>query len=242
MFKEDLLLLTKRNIEQWNSDFVGASPQQVLSYFAGKFDGHICFASSMGMEDQVITEMLSGIEPRMRVFTLDTGRLFQETCDLIQITGSRYNINIEVFFPDAEKVESMVNQHGINLFYESAANRKLCCRIRKIEPLARALKGMNAWVTGIRKEQATTRQDHMIIEWDENNGLIKINPLIDWSEADVLNYINEKNIPINTLHAKGFKSIGCLPCTRAVTTGEDPRAGRWWWENKGHKECGLHYR
>lgn len=240
MFKEDLIFLTKQNIEHWNKDLEGANPIQVLSYFEGKFGQKITFASSMGLEDQIITQMIAGLSGKISIFTLDTGRLHQETYDLIQKTNSRYKMNIKVIFPDAVDIEKMVIEKGINLFYESIENRKLCCYNRKIKPLSKALKGKCAWITGIRREQAATRSNSSLIEWDDNHGLIKVNPLINWSKKDVSEYIKEYNIPINALHDKGYKSIGCLPCTKAVEPGEDPRSGRWWWENQGHKECGLH--
>ncbi|MCF8233973.1 MAG: phosphoadenylyl-sulfate reductase [Bacteroidales bacterium] len=230
------------NIKELQNNLEGLPAKKVLSFVLSKFGRDIAFASSMGAEDQVITSMVAGIHKDIKIFTLDTGRLFQETYDLIQKTNSRYNINIETVFPDARKVEAMVKEKGVNLFYESVENRKQCCHIRKIEPLKRALKGKNAWITGLRSEQAPTRSNIKVVEWDEANELIKINPLIDWTEEDVWDYIRENNVPYNKLHDKGFKSIGCLPCTKAVKADEDARAGRWWWENQGHKECGLHKR
>ena len=158
------------------------------------------------------------------------------------VTKSRYKINIDVYFPIAEKIQKMVNEKGINLFYDSVENRKECCFIRKIEPLQRAFKGLDAWICGLRRDQSVTRQDMKLVEWDDNNKLIKINPLIDWSEEHLWDYIKENNVPYNKLHDKGFPSIGCQPCTRAIEKGEDVRAGRWWWENPETKECGLHKR
>ena len=149
---------------------------------------------------------------------------------------------MQVFFPDHQKIEAMVNSKGINLFYESVENRKLCCNLRKIEPLKRAFDGLKVWICGLRREQSVTRNTMQKVEWDEANGLIKLNPLIDWSETDVWNFIQSNKIPYNPLHDKGFPSIGCLPCTRAIIPGEDIRAGRWWWENPETKECGLHKR
>ncbi len=184
--------------------------------------------------------MIAEINPKTKIFTLDTGRLFQETYDLLDLTNKKYNINIEVFFPDTEKVELMVKDKGINLFYESFENRKFCCHIRKIEPLHRALKNRDAWICGLRNEQSSSRQNTKVVEWDEQNGLLKINPLIHWSEAEVWDFIRQHNIPYNKLHDKGFPSIGCSPCTRAIKPGEDSRSGRWWWEMDGKKECGLH--
>jgi phosphoadenosine phosphosulfate reductase len=176
-----------------------------------------------------------------RVFTLDTGRLNQETYDCMDAIRERYGIQIEVFFPDSNGVEKMVRENGLNLFYNSVELRKLCCGVRKVEPLNRALKGLDAWMTGLRREQAVTRADVRRIELDEDHGnIIKINPLVDWSYGDVWDYIRRKSVPYNRLHKQGYPSIGCAPCTRAVKPGEDLRAGRWWWENPNAKECGLH--
>ena len=178
----------------------------------------------------------------MKIFTLDTGRLFPETYDIINQTSQHYGIRIDVYFPDREQIENMVKNKGVNLFYESVENRKLCCHNRKIEPLNRALSGMDAWITGIRKDQTLSRFDAKPVEWDERYGLIKINPLYKWTEKMVWEYIGKYKVPYNALHDKGFPSIGCQPCTRAVNPGDDPRSGRWWWEDQGHKECGLHER
>jgi len=176
----------------------------------------------------------------IKIFTLDTGRLFEETYDLLDIAEKKYKLNIGIYFPDAQHIEKMVHEKGINLFYESVENRKLCCHLRKVEPLKRALSEMEVWISGLRREQALTRKESKIVEWDESNNLIKINPLIDWTRKQVWNYITERKIPYNSLHDKGYASIGCLPCTRAILPGEDERAGRWWWENSENKECGLH--
>ncbi len=195
----------------------------------------------MGAEDQVLTHMIVSIDPNVKIFTLDTGRLFQETYDLIDRTNSRYKIKIQPYFPEAQKVEKMVHDKGVNLFYESIENRKFCCYLRKIEPLQRALKGCDMWITGLRKEQSVTRQNNELVEIDENNtGKLKLNPLISWTSDMVWDYIKVNNVPYNVLHDKGFPSIGCLPCTRAIQPGEDIRAGRWWWEQPENKECGLH--
>ncbi|MBE9481984.1 MAG: phosphoadenylyl-sulfate reductase [Bacteroidetes bacterium] len=231
-----------KQIENLNKKFQNSSPQEVISFFLTKYPDKIAFATSLGIEDQVITEMIVSINKSVKIFTLDTGRLFQETYDLIQKTNSRYKINIEIYFPDTKQVEEMVKEKGINLFYESIKNRKFCCHVRKIESLKRVLNKFDVWITGLRKEQSEIRANDKLIEWDKLNGLIKVNPLIKWTEKDVWNYIKEKNIPYNSLHNKGFKSIGCVPCTRAVEYSEDSRSGRWWWENDGHKECGLHKR
>lgn len=232
---EDLIADLNRKVEGWG-------PQQVLSFFLREYRGKISLASSMGAEDQVLTDMIVGIDPQTRIFTLDTGRLYQETYDLIQHTNEEYGISIEVLFPDYEKVQQMVGEKGINLFYKSIENRRLCCHIRKNESLKRALKGVGVWICGLRKDQTVTRFFNRMVEWDEQHGLIKLNPLINWTEKQVWEYIRENQVPYNILHDKGFPSIGCKPCTRAVQPGEDSRAGRWWWENSEHKECGLHNR
>jgi len=188
-----------------------------------------------------LIDMWAKINPKFRIFTLDTGRLPQETYNLMEEIRKRYNLNIEFYFPDYHKVEEMLNKYGPNLFYESVELRKLCCNIRKVEPLNRALKDLSAWVCGLRREQSITRQDIQKIEIDTaHNGIYKINPLADWKDADVWNYIRENHIPYNALHDKGYPSIGCAPCTRAIKPGEDIRAGRWWWERPEQKECGLH--
>jgi phosphoadenosine phosphosulfate reductase len=228
------------SIQNLNKQFKDSDPQKVLEYFISNYKKEIAFASSMGAEDQIITHFLSQIDKSVRIFTLDTGRLFPETYSLISRTKSHFEINIEIFFPDTANIEKMVNSKGINLFYESIENRKLCCNIRKIEPLKRAFKGLKVWICGLRREQAVTRQNMQMVEWDNENQLIKINPLINWKEDDIWNFINKQGIPYNKLHDKGFPSIGCQPCTRSISKEEDVRAGRWWWENPETKECGLH--
>ena len=184
--------------------------------------------------------MVVKIDPATKIFTLDTGRLFYETYELMEKTCLRYGISISVYFPEAGRVERMVTEKGINLFYGSVENRKECCHVRKVEPLRRAFEGLDVWICGLRRSQSITRADGQLVEWDEDNGLIKLNPLIGWSEDEVWSYIRENHVPYNTLHDKGFPSIGCQPCTRAVMPGEDIRAGRWWWENQDTRECGLH--
>lgn len=223
------------------NDLLDSKPAEVvLDYMFRSFDGKVGFSTSLGLEDQVITHMLTSIHKSAYIFTLDTGRLFPETYDLIDLTSKKYDINIKVFFPEAQSVQEMVNEKGINLFYDSIENRQLCCSVRKLEPLKRAFEGLDAWVCGLRKGQSPTRKDIKTIEWDSKNEIIKVNPLINWSLDDVWNYINGHKVPYNRLHDKGFPSIGCQPCTRAVMPGEDIRAGRWWWENPDTKECGLH--
>jgi len=229
-----------KEIDQWNKQLANSSAEEIIALFISKFIDKIALSTSLGLEDQVLTEIVSRVSPAIEIFTLDTGRLFPETYDLIDLTSKKYKKTIKVYFPDSKDVEQMVAEKGINLFYDSIENRKLCCGIRKIQPLKRALKGLDAWITGLRREQSITRTNLNIVEWDEANQLIKVNPLINWTENDVWNYINKKNIPYNKLHKKGFASIGCQPCTRAIENEEDVRAGRWWWENPETKECGLH--
>ena len=229
-------------VDLLNQRFGFSDTTEVLEYFLTHFKGKVAFASSLGAEDQVITEIMASIDPASRIFTLDTGRMFPESYDVIERTIARYKIKIGIFFPERTAVEKMVNMEGISLFYDSIENRKLCCHIRKIEPLNRALEGLDVWISGLRRSQSVTRTEIKLVEWDENHKMIKVNPLINWTEEQVWDYIKLKNIPYNRLHDQGFPSIGCQPCTRAVQPGEDVRAGRWWWENEFQKECGLHVR
>jgi len=227
-------------IERLNKNFSKLTPTDVLRFVAEKFKNKICFASSMGAEDQVITDLIAKAGLSIPIFTLDTGRLFEETYQLISATTKRYGINIEIYFPVAKEVQEMVNTKGINLFYDSLESRKLCCEIRKKHPLKNAFKGRVAWICGLRSEQAISRFATKLFEDDEANGLIKINPLVRWTEKQVWDYIKTNNVPYNKLHDKNFPSIGCACCTRAVNPGDDVRAGRWWWEEPEQKECGLH--
>lgn len=232
--------MTRQVADSLNEKLKNSSPTEILEFAAQEFKSKIRFASSMGVEDQVITHIIAKEKIPVEIFTLDTGRMFHETYELIEKTEARYDITIKIYFPDATEVEDMVNAKGINLFYKSIENRKMCCGIRKIKPLKRALEGMNAWVTGLRREQSPTRNDMQVVEWDEANQLIKINPLLEWTEQQTWDFVNQHKIPYNALHDKGFPSIGCQPCTRAIQPGEDIRSGRWWWENPDTKECGLH--
>ncbi len=227
-------------VNKLNERFIGKEPEEVLSYFLEAYRGHIALASSLSIEDQVLTAMICRIRPETRIFTLDTGRLFPETYSLIERTNMTYGIKIQLFFPDYKQVEKMVAEHGVNLFYENVEKRRLCCHIRKLEPLKRAFDGLKVWICGLRHEQSVTRTDIRMVEWDEPHRLLKLNPLINWTEKQVWDYIHGHGVPYNKLHDQGFPSIGCQPCTRAVKPGEDIRAGGWWWENPLHKECGLH--
>jgi phosphoadenosine phosphosulfate reductase len=229
-------------IDQWNNDLQDKNPMGVIAYFVDYFGDRIVLSTSLGLEDQVITALVLRQKRDTEVFTLDTGRLFPETYDLIARTNKYFGIRMKIYFPDPEKVEEMVASHGINLFYDSVENRKMCCGIRKVAQLPRAFQGKEAWICGLRKDQSVSRFFSKLVEWDANNGLIKINPLIRWTIKDVWDYIKSHNIPYNLLHDRGFPSIGCEPCTRAIEPGEDVRAGRWWWESDLGKECGLHKR
>jgi phosphoadenosine phosphosulfate reductase len=232
----------KEQIEALNQRYSQATAEELLSGFLAEYKGKIALSSSLGIEDQVLTHMVCKIDKSTKIFTLDTGRLFPETYDLIHRTNHKYGIKMSVYFPEAGQVEEMVNTKGINLFFESVENRKLCCNIRKIQPLKRAFAGLEVWICGLRREQSVTRHDMQRIEWDESNGIIKLNPLIEWTEEGIKEFIKANGIPYNPLHDKGYPSIGCQPCTRAIFAGEDIRAGRWWWENPDTKECGLHKR
>ena len=214
----------------------------ILCWAFDKFSPKLALACSFQAEESVLIDMMHRMRGAdFRIFTLDTGRLNQETYDCMDAIRQRYGVSVEVYFPDAEKVQDMVRSHGLNLFYNSVELRKLCCGIRKVEPLNRALRELNAWMTGLRREQAVTRSEVRKIELDRDHGsIVKINPLVDWSYDQVWYYIREHNVPYNRLHNQGYPSIGCAPCTRAVKPGEDLRAGRWWWENPDTKECGLH--
>jgi len=217
------------------------APEDLLRWGLQTFGDRVALASSFGAEDMVLIDMLFQLSDRPRIFTLDTGRLPQETYDAIEAVRTRYGARIEVYAPQAHALEEMVRVHGPNLFYRSVALRKVCCQVRKVEPLQRALAGLDAWISGLRRAQAVTRARIARVEIDAaNGGLVKINPLADWSWEQVWTYMRARNVPYNALHDRGYSSIGCAPCTRAVQPGEDLRAGRWWWEQDAQKECGLH--
>jgi phosphoadenosine phosphosulfate reductase len=198
------------------------------------------FASSFGAEDMVLLDLVHRLGTDIEIFTLDTGRLHQETHDLIARAQQVYRLPVRILSPEAAELEPFVTQHGINAFYDSVELRKRCCAIRKLAPLQRALQGKALWITGLRREQSVTRTDVEVLAFDTANGLMKLNPLADWSEADVWAYVHRYDVPTSALHARGYPSIGCAPCTRAVKPGEDARAGRWWWEQPASRECGLH--
>ncbi len=233
--------MLNERIQQLSAKAKDLGPAQVLDLVFREFGPQVAFATSLGEEDQVLTDMIARHAPGIEVFTLDTGRLFAETYELLAKNQKKYpQLTLKVYYPDTKAVEEMVKSKGINLFYESVENRKLCCGVRKVEPLRRALAGKVAWITGLRRSQSLTRSDAQVFEWDEANGKIKINPLIDWSLERVRAYVKEHRVDVSPLHTQGFISIGCQPCTRAIKPGEDIRAGRWWWEQPESKECGLH--
>jgi phosphoadenosine phosphosulfate reductase len=227
-------------IDQLNAAFVGATLPERLRLLREAVAGRGVFTSSFGIEDQALTHALSQAKVDFEVATLDTGRLFPETYDVWQRTEETYALRIRAFYPRAEAVEALVADQGVNGFYYGLDMRKACCEVRKIEPLARALEGVALWVTGLRGDQNAHRANLRFVEWDEERGLVKANPLLDFSRDDVVTYANANHVPVNALHEKGFVSIGCAPCTRAIKPGEPERAGRWWWESEEKKECGLH--
>lgn len=230
---------TAEQIQQLNGKLKTA--EEVLKWALDSLHPRIALASSFGAEDVVVIDMLMKINPKARIFTLDTGRLNQETYDVMDEIRNKYNTNIEVMFPDSNEVEQMVRVNGMNLFYQSIGNRKLCCGIRKVHPLKKMLSTLDGWITGLRADQTGVRSSAQKIEIDpQHNGIIKVNPIIDWTWDETWNYIKKNNVPYNKLHDKGYPSIGCEPCTRAIKPGEPLRAGRWWWETDPEKECGLH--
>jgi len=230
-----------QSLDVLDAELESKTAEEILEWTLQKYQEKIALASSFGAEDVVLIDMLVKINSSARIFTLDTGRLPQETYEVIDKIKEKYKINIEVYFPDTESVQKMVNEFGFNLFYKSIELRQLCCKVRKIEPLNRALRNLDVWICGLRREQSVTRKDIKKIEIDQvHNSILKINPLTDWTEKQVWDYIKENNVPYNKLHEQNYPSIGCAPCTRAIKSGKDIRAGRWWWESPEKKECGLH--
>lgn len=228
--------ITVKTLLEKTKDF---SLEETLSFLVNEYKDKVIFSTSFGQEDQVITAIIAKSEIPVFIFTLDTGRLFQETYDVFHRTVKKYKVDIKTYFPEASAVENLLNKKGPNSFYESVENRKECCFIRKVVPLTKALKGNTVWITGLRAEQSDNRNNLAFFEYDANFDIIKFNPLLKWTLAEVQKYIDDNNVPQNALHKKGFVSIGCAPCTRAIVEGEDIRAGRWSWESS-HKECGLH--
>jgi phosphoadenosine phosphosulfate reductase len=218
----------------------GLKEPAFLQQLAQRFPGQVTFSSSFSYEDQLITHLIQQHQLPIKIFTLDTGRLFAETYSVWSSTNATYNTKVKAYYPNEQLLQDFVATNGPNSFYESVDNRKQCCYIRKVEPLQRALKGNAIWVTGLRAEHSPDRKDLPILEWDETNQLIKYHPILHWTTAEVKQYIAQNNVPYNPLHDRGFVSIGCAPCTRAIRPGEDFRAGRWWWEDASKKECGLH--
>ena len=218
----------------------GLSIKDALALLADLYPGQVTFSSSFSFEDQLISHEILANKIGISIFTLDTGRMFAETYSVWSSTNEKYHTQIKAYYPDRSLLEPFIVAKGPNSFYESVDNRKECCYIRKVEPLKRALAGNKVWVTGLRAEHSAARHDLAPVEWDEANRVYKFHPLLLWSTEEVKQYINEFNIPYNPLHDRGFISIGCAPCTRAIRPGEDFRAGRWWWEDSTKKECGLH--
>lgn len=239
----DMLKPTELQIKKIAKEMEDKSAMEVLKWAINAYAPKIALASSFGAEDVILIDMMVKInKEKAKIFTLDTGRLNQETYDVMDAIRKKYDIQIEVYFPEQRETEEMVKIKGMNLMYESVENRKLCCEIRKVHPLNRALSKLDGWITGLRREQAITRANIYKLEIDSSHGNIaKINPLADWTNEMIWDYIHKNNVPYNKLHDSGYPSIGCEPCTRAVHRGEDPRAGRWWWENATQKECGLHW-
>ena len=218
-----------------------APAEEVLAWALERFGRGIAISIAGGVEGLTIVDMAVRIDPNVRVFTLDTGRLPQETYDLLDQVSERYGIDIEVQFPDATQVQKLVGRHGVNLMYQSVDLRLLCCQVRKVQPLVRYLQSLEAWITGIRREQWATRSDVRKIEIDHDHGAIaKVNPLADWTKQEVWDYVRANDVPVHPLFEQGYASIGCAPCTRATPPGEPDRAGRWWWETNAPKECGIH--
>lgn len=229
-------------LSAYQDQVINFNAQELISWAFQEFGAHdVLLASSLGAEDQVLTQMVTALAKDARIFTLDTGRQFQENYDVMSESQLKYDFSYELCFPDAMAVNELVQEKGPNLFYNSIQDRKSCCEVRKMAPLRQKLQSGKIWITGLRADQSVTRTNMQAIEWDHNFGLYKLNPLILWSEDEIWGYIKDQDIPYNALHDQGYPSIGCRPCTRAVEEGDDIRAGRWWWELPEQKECGLHF-
>jgi thioredoxin-dependent adenylylsulfate APS reductase len=234
-------VLDAAEAEELRSLYDQEPAQEVLSWALDRFHPHCAISAGGGAEGMAIVDMAWRIDPAVRVFTLDTGRLPQETYDLFDRLRDRYGIEVEILFPDAADVEAMVRQSGVNLMYRSVDERLRCCDVRKVRPMERFLGGLDAWITGLRRSQWKTRERVHKIEVDEaHDGVVKVNPLADWTKREVWDYIHANDVPYHSLLDQGWTSIGCAPCTRRIEPGEDDRAGRWWWETDTEKECGLH--
>lgn len=238
----DATTLTSSEIDELNLRFADAQPQELLAWALERFQPRIALSSSFGVEDVALIDMIAKISPDAKIFTLDTLRLHTETYAVVDDIRARYSNEVIAYYPDLNVIDQMVKEHGYNCFYNSVDERKLCCGVRKVEPLERALKDLDAWISGLRRDQAATRTSVQRIEIDEvHHGIIKLNPLADWTSDQVWDYVRANEVPYNRLHDRGFPSIGCSPCTRPVRPDEDPRAGRWWWElDPEQKECGIH--
>ena len=233
--------MTLVSLEVASRELAGRSPEEALRWASDTFGDRVALASSFGAEDVVLVDMLARVSPRPRVFAIDTGRLHEATYEVMERVRERYGLSIEVYYPQREAVERLEREAGFYSFRNTLEARHACCEIRKVEPLRRALGGLDAWITGLRREQSVTRTETAVVERDDaHGGIIKLNPLDEWSNDEVWDYIRRHEVPYNRLHDEGFPSIGCEPCTRAVAPGEHPRAGRWWWERAEDKECGLH--
>ncbi len=233
---------SEEDVKNLNREFEGSSPEDILAWASGNLGRSVALATSFQVQGMVVLDMFAKADPEARIFTLDTGRLHSHTYDVMDRTREKYNINIEVLFPDTAEVEEMVSSRGVNLFYKSVENRRLCCQVRKTNPLNGYLKTLDAWITSIRADQTEQRADSSKFEIDYLHGkMLKINPILDWTIDQVWDYVRKNDVPYNKLHDMGYPSIGCAPCTRAVEEGEDPRAGRWWWEQDSDKECGIHF-
>ncbi len=235
------MVLLKEQVHAKALEFESQPAEAVLSWALSQFHPRLALSNSLQVEDMVVLDIAHKINPKVRVFTLDTGRLHQETYDMMDRVRERYGIDLEVLFPDAAEVEAMVRAKGLNLFYNSVENRHECCGVRKVKPLQRKLAELDAWVTGLRRDQWASRTNIQKVEIDEpNGGLVKLNPIADWGWEQLEKYVRENNVPKHALYSKSYASIGCMPCTRPTQPNENPRAGRWWWEDDQKKECGLH--
>ena len=245
--KENLSNISLEKLKEWNAFFKQRKPRDLLEWILENYQDRVALACSLSAEDTVLLHILASISKNARVFVLDTGRLYEETYETLESCRSRYGLKIELYFPKNFAVEKLIKNKGSYSFYKSLANRKECCSIRKLEPLKRALHGLDAWITGLRHEQSITRTEMQMLELDqmqvdsgETRTLLKVNPLLNWNWKEVLEFAEKNKVPLHPLHAKGYPSIGCAPCTRAVQKGEELRSGRWWWEETQNKECGLH--
>ena len=236
---ENVTKFVQKQVDDLNSRI--KTTEEALQWVSDNLHPKVAKASSFGAEDAVVMDIMLKINPEFRFFTLDTGRLPQETYDIMDVVRKKYAISIEVLFPDTKEIENMVKEKGMNLFYESVENRKLCCELRKVHPMNKMLDTLDGWITGLRRDQTKIRENASIFQIDTiHGGILKINPIIDWTWDQIQEYIKKNNLPYNSLLDKNYTSIGCEPCTRPIKPGEDLRAGRWWWEQGEHKECGLH--